>query len=385
MTETLKLKPRQLSVEFAADTANKETRTIDLTWYTGAEVERYSWVEGEYRLTLSMEPGHVKMGRLNTGAPILNNHSQDLGAVLGVVDKAWLDNGKGMATIRFSNRAEVDPIWQDIQDGILRNASVGLKIHKLKDVTKEGAKVKSYLATSWEPREISIVPIGADPDAGFSDLTGAGEYFAEIELAERATGPKENVMEPNTTSTGPGAAAAQPVINEAALKQETMLAERKRGTDIRAICATGKLDAKLADEHIEKGTSVEAFRAIAFEALAARSEQAPPTNGHRQAEVTRDERQTFRDGMAEALLSRGNIIKMAADSVGREFIGVAQMGLMGMAAESVRRMGENPNRLSPSRIAELALAAPAICLTFCRVRPKSRFRPGMRKQLASGS
>lgn len=356
--QTLKLKPRQLSCEFAADTANKESRTIDITWYTGATVDRYSWTEGSYRLTLSMEPAHVKMGRLNSGAPVLNTHSSyQLADVLGVVEKAWLDGNKGKATIRFSNRAEVDPIWQDVQDGIIRNASVGAKILKLKDVTGEGEKLKSYLATSWEPREISLVPVGADPDAGFSDLnTGAEEYFAEIELDERATGPKENVMEEKLNPTDPGA-GAQAVINEAALKaarEEALLAERKRGADIRTFAARFKqLDATLAETHVAAGTTLDEFRAIALEALAERSESFP-TQGHR-SEITRDETQTFRDGMTEALLDRGGIETLKANSPGHNFRGVAAGGLLRMAEQCVRRMGKNPDRMSRSEIAELGL------------------------------
>jgi hypothetical protein len=106
------------------------------------------------------------MERLASGkAPLLNSHSNwSLSDIIDIVESADLS---GKARVRFSGRPEVDPIWQDVQDGIIRNASVGMLIHKLKDTSEEDSKTKSYLAIDWEPLEVSLVPVGADPNAGF--------------------------------------------------------------------------------------------------------------------------------------------------------------------------------------------------------------------------
>jgi len=34
-------------------------------------------------------------------------------------------------------------------------------------VTPEGAALRQVLVTDWKPEEVSLVPIGADPGAGF--------------------------------------------------------------------------------------------------------------------------------------------------------------------------------------------------------------------------
>lgn len=156
--------------------AKDGARIVNLKWYTGAVVNRYSWDDGRFLLALSMKPAHVRMERLRSGkAPLLNSHSDyRLSDVIGVIEHATL---KGDARIRLSNRPEVDPIWVDIQDGIIRNASVGTQIYKLQETTKEGDELKSFLAVDWEPTEVSLVPIGADMNAGFGfddklDLTG---------------------------------------------------------------------------------------------------------------------------------------------------------------------------------------------------------------------
>lgn len=160
------------------DTANPKDRTIDVLWYSGAKVARYNfWTDEEYLLSFSMEPSAVRLGRLQTGAPFLNSHADySLSDVLGVVENPRLEGGKGYATVRFSEREDVTPIWNDIKAGIIQNVSMGATIYERKDVTPKGEKMRQFLATDWEPGEISAVPIGADPEAGFLSFQSREEY-----------------------------------------------------------------------------------------------------------------------------------------------------------------------------------------------------------------
>jgi len=162
--------PRELLVaKFSQAKSEGEARTKDLVFYTGASVARYDWWTGdEYMLSFSMTPADVKLDRLNTGAPLLDSHQNyTMANQVGVVDKAWIADGQAMATVRFSERPEVDGLWKDVSDGIVQNVSMGVSIGQLVETTKKGDKVKSYKAIDWEPMEISIVPVGADPGAGF--------------------------------------------------------------------------------------------------------------------------------------------------------------------------------------------------------------------------
>lgn len=160
------------------DTANAEGRTIDVLWYSGAAVARYNfWTDEEYILRFSMEKDAVRLGRLLGGAPVLNAHADwQLNSVIGVVEKAWIEAGKGYATLRFSERDEVVPIWSDIKAGIITSVSMGAQIYDRKDVTPKGEKIRQMLATDWEPVEISAVPVGADPQAGFLSFASRDEY-----------------------------------------------------------------------------------------------------------------------------------------------------------------------------------------------------------------
>ena len=156
------------SANFIPTTVDIEARTVEMVWSTGATVRRRDWSTGQsYDERLSLDPTHVRLDRLNGGAPLLNSHEMyDLKGVLGVVEKAWIANGEGRATVRFSNREDVAPIWSDVKDGIIRNVSVSYRINTFQ-IRDEAGKIQERLAVDWEPLELSAVPVGADPGAGF--------------------------------------------------------------------------------------------------------------------------------------------------------------------------------------------------------------------------
>lgn len=145
-------------------TFDEASRTVTLRWTTGAEVRRESWFDGPFVEQLSTDPKHVRLDRLNSGAALLDSHdSRSLSAVLGVVERAWLEDGSGYAKVRFSSRPEVEPVLNDVRDGILRNVSVGYQIHKTE--RDEGSNPPTLRVTDWEPHELSLVSVPADPGA----------------------------------------------------------------------------------------------------------------------------------------------------------------------------------------------------------------------------
>lgn len=151
-------------------TVHDDTRTVDLVFSTGSDVPRYDWMSGEkYIERLSMDPKAIRLGRLNSGAPLLNTHSAyELEDVIGVVEPntAKIAGKVATATVRFSKRDDVEPYYQDVKDGIIRNVSVGYRIHKFEETAASAGAAAVRLATDWEPYEISLVPMGADPGAG---------------------------------------------------------------------------------------------------------------------------------------------------------------------------------------------------------------------------
>ncbi len=188
--------PRQaLAAELAPVPSDTGERIAELNWYTGATVPRLGW-GGLWYLTFSMKPEHVRMGRLQSGkAPLLNSHqSYELSNVIGIIQSADL-NGK--ARVRFSNRAEVTPIWNDVEDGIIRNASMGTIVYKLQDLTAKDEEgnpkgPRTYMAVDWEPLEVSLVPVGADPAAGLRLSEIPESELTEVEIV---AGARDSVLE----------------------------------------------------------------------------------------------------------------------------------------------------------------------------------------------
>jgi hypothetical protein len=89
-------------------------------------------------------------------------------------------NGRdGRATVRFSKRAEVEPVFSDVADGIVRSVSVGYVVHQFSEQRGAAGTPPVRLATDWEPYELSLVPIPADAGAQIRD---AGSVLHRCEL-----------------------------------------------------------------------------------------------------------------------------------------------------------------------------------------------------------
>src|SRR5579885_1822684 len=314
--------------------ADRDERTATLTWYTGASVRRYD-ARGPFEMRFSMEPGALRLGRLASGAAPLLNSPHD---VIGVIARAWIENGQGKATVRFSKRADVDPVWQDVQDGILRNASMGVAIHAIEDVTPQGASLRQVLVTDWEPEEVSLVPIGADPGAGFK--------------FERATGPQEQKMDEAIITAAGEEARDELKVNLDAERQAAALAERSRIREIEKVGRTLEVDARLVAQHVEAGTSIEEFRKLALDDAANRSETTEIRSAA--AVVTRDETETRRAGIMAALLHRYDpAVFPLKDDLGRDWAGQT---LLDLAKECLETAGTRTKRLPRHEIAKLALS-----------------------------
>lgn len=164
---TIDLAP--LDLRAALSSVNDERRTADLVFSTGAPVARVDPSGRRFLEVLSLDPAHVRLDRMNAGAPLLDTHSaESLTDQIGVVveGSAYIVDGReARCTVRFSRRPAVDPIWQDVRDGIVRNVSVGYRVHKFEEPANPGRALPTWRAVDWEPFEVSLVPMGADPRA----------------------------------------------------------------------------------------------------------------------------------------------------------------------------------------------------------------------------
>lgn len=173
---------------FDLKTINEDARTIDVVFATETPVLRRNW-DGTYYEVLDCNPASVRMDRLNAGAPVLNNHSRySVTDVLGVVEAASFVKKEGRATLRFSTREDVNPIWEDVKNGITRGISVGYNVWQY-DVTEKTGEIPVYRAMDWEPAEISLAPIPAD----FKSGTRSAENTHTVIINSKNKNMPENV------------------------------------------------------------------------------------------------------------------------------------------------------------------------------------------------
>jgi hypothetical protein len=151
---------------------------------SGAEVIRRD-LSGEFVERLSLAPESVDLSLLR-GAPVLNNHNRYSGveSILGVVEDASVDGQRGEAVVRFGTRPEIQGVIADIRAGIIRNVSVGYSVEEWRESRVNGKRVKT--ATRWTPREISFVPLGADPAATIRTYGGGGMNSDHSDLQVQA-------------------------------------------------------------------------------------------------------------------------------------------------------------------------------------------------------
>lgn len=144
---------------------DKAARTVELSFSSEAPVDRWFGTE-----ILSHAAGAVDLDWVNSGnAPLLWMH--DGRTQIGVVVSASHDvSGKrNAAIVRMAKDDEGDRFLARVEDGIIRNVSVGYSIQawerKTTDSDEDGEN-DIYTATRWRPHEISLVSTPADETVG---------------------------------------------------------------------------------------------------------------------------------------------------------------------------------------------------------------------------
>ena len=151
MTQTsIKVYKRFLNVE--STDAKKDTLTLSFSSET--PVQRSFGTE-----ILSHEESAVNLERFNDSAPVLWSH--DPTQQIGVINRAWIENRKGYAEIKWGNSQKALEVRSDVEAGVIRNVSIGYTIEDM-DEDEEGRMV----ATRWSVMELSFVSVPADPSVG---------------------------------------------------------------------------------------------------------------------------------------------------------------------------------------------------------------------------
>lgn len=313
--------------ETTIDQVDTDSRTVELSF--SSETPYGRWFGDEI---LCHDEECINLERFSNGlGTVLFNHDRD--AVVGHIEKVWLEDNRGKALVRFDTDEQSETIFQKVQSGTLQGVSVGYAIYRYEVLEDEDTKSTNgrfngpaYVVTDWEPLEISIVSVPADPTVGVG--RSAEEIHTSIDTQEDNTrmDPKEILNNEEVKSTEP----VETGITQEDL-QKAMEQERKRTSEITALFRD--FDVEGADEAIVMGVSVDEARAMVMDQLRARNKGVSVTMGEAESDK-------FRAAAQDAVLMAAGIPVADAAPGAQELRGHSMVEL---ARESLQREGLQAN------------------------------------------
>lgn len=312
--------------ETTIDQVDTDSRTVELSF--SSETPYGRWFGDEI---LCHDEECINLERFNNGlGTVLFNHDRD--AVVGHVEKVWLEDNRGKALARFDTDEQSETIFQKVQSGTLQGVSVGYAIYRYEVLEDEDTKSTNgrfngpaYVVTDWEPLEISIVSVPADPTVGVG--RSAEEIHTSIDTQEDNTRmDQEKTLEVQEVKSTP----VETGITQEDL-QKAMEQERKRTSEITALFRD--FDVEGADEAIVMGVSVDEARAMVMDQLRARNKGVSVTMGEAESDK-------FRAAAQDAVLMAAGIPVADAAPGAQELRGHSMVEL---ARESLQREGLQAN------------------------------------------
>lgn len=313
--------------ETTIDHVDTDSRTVELSF--SSETPYGRWFGDEI---LCHDEECINLERFNNGlGTVLFNHDRD--AVVGHIENVWIEDNRGKALVRFDEDEQSETIFQKVQSGTLQGVSVGYSIKRYevldeKDSVSSNGRFKgpdTYVITDWEPLEISIVSVPADPTVGVG--RSAEEIHTSIDTQEDNTRmDQEKTLEVKEVKSTP----VETGITQEDL-QKAMEQERKRTSEITALFRD--FDVEGADEAIVMGVSVDEARAMVMDQLRARNKGVSVTMGEAESDK-------FRVAAQDAVLMAAGIPVAEPAPGANELRGHSMIEL---ARESLQREGLQAN------------------------------------------
>ena len=228
MKKTKKQRDLEATIEHRSSTVDfkidKEKRTLTFPYGSEEPVNRgYLGYE-----ILDFTEESVDQSRLMASAPLLYNHNPD--DVLGVVEKSWIDKKRGYVTVRLGKHERGEEILGLINDGILRNVSVGYSISKTeKEERKKDDDKEYYRVTEFQPAEISIVTVPADySGAGI----GRAKDTKKIDINSEKQSTMDSDVKPASVEVQRTNAVADQSVPQVNLNLKTMATSTPENNDV---------------------------------------------------------------------------------------------------------------------------------------------------------
>ncbi|WP_397599205.1 hypothetical protein [Silvanigrella sp.] len=355
------------SISFEVHNKDAENRTIEVIASTGAKVLRYRWFEDPVYEEIEITKDSIDFSRFGSGcAPLLKDHYYELNSQIGVIENSWVEEGKLKAKIRFSKRDDVEPIYQDILDGILRNVSIGYRVLDYKKYKNEGEKYETVRATKILPLELSFVTVPADPDAGVRALDD--DYIPQIIIENR----RLLMLTDNQTATTTQTIASPEPVNQvrANANSEPVSAIKKElsandCSEINRICSESFLDFTRANEIIKSVTSLDEAKVRISEIVLKDFKEKNTQMRHAPVTSTgHDESQFTRSGIESALTYRMLGDKDKIDDNSKRFLNLSMV-------EIARRLVRNGDLYNPVDLFQRAITSTDLPLILSNIADKT--------------
>ena len=365
----------QRALVFNASTYDAQARTAEAVLSAGSPVRRWSFTE---ELEISAEA--IDLSRVTSGlCRLLDSHNQwELDAVLGSVTSARVENGQLVGVFAFADTERGRMAEGMVSRGELTGVSIGYRVTQWVAVSVDDKGHETWRGTRWELLEASLVSVPADASAGVRSAvsspgaTGASATPQEDDdmIRSRLLGGAAAAALAPETDTGTRAASSPvtPPATEASGETEGRAAPAAPAnpTEANAVRMTASEAIDFAD--MGRGFGLEstqvrswaetltpdAARRAMLEAAGTRQRQeAPVTPAMSAARVSRDQRDTQRAAMANALQHRFNPSGVELEDAAREYRG---MSLLEMARANLEANGERTRGLGRRELADMALS-----------------------------
>jgi HK97 family phage major capsid protein len=269
LPDKLPMQYRAFAVRAASDT---DDGLVPLTFSSPNPVKRMMWGGMWWNEILSHAAGAVKTDRLtDPGIALLVNHDPNQRA--GILQDGVIDSKGGRGNARFNTTQFGKDTATEVREATLPWVSVGYLVHdenRIEDFNAADDEDPDYLGTfeasSWEPVEVSLVAVPADPTVGVGrDLSKLPLY--PVRFAGMPADPPAPALRSTQEIHMP-----EPIIAVVADHTEALKTERERVAGIGLLLRQfpDVLTRELFDKAINEGLTRDAVAAQVLESKRAK-------------------------------------------------------------------------------------------------------------------
>ena len=281
---------------------------------------------------LSMKRGAVDLTRFRNNAPFLANHRNEIGSILGRIEKPRIEARELRAEVVLAENQQADEYRSLVEQGMANKISVGFRVDKW-ELAREGSEdeAPAYEAVRWTPVEASAVAVPADDGAAVTGMR-----------IERVQATEKDFDMPTTETKPAGEEKSQPAQPSIpTIDREAVIAEeRKRVISLedygKQFESVGGPD--LAADAVRNGGTLDDLKAAILERHEKRWKEGQKEGNRSQPEdvdlgLTRADVQNFSFVRAVAAMANG--------SMGRS-VNCHEMDVMRSAAERTEKANARP-------------------------------------------